>query len=158
MPSTLARRIKQHKPFASLEHEAYLSVLQLAGDLERETAEALKAHGLSVPQYNVLRVLRGAGDGGMACGDIAERLIAKAPDMTRLLDRLERQGLITRAREATDRRVVTARITEKGREVLTGLDAPIALLHERQFGHLSADRLRDFLNLLGEVSARPHPP
>ncbi len=155
MPSKLAIDIKQTKPFSSLEQEVSLTLFRLASELEGETAELFKSYGISAAQYNVLRILRGAGDGGMACGDIGERLVTKAPDMTRLLDRLERQGLITRAREAADRRVVTARISERGREILAELDEPVAALQRRQFRHLGEEKLRQLLNLLEEVSTRP---
>lgn len=154
MPPKLAHRVKQTKPFASLEQEVSLAFLRLASELEHESSELFKAQGLSLAQYNVLRILRGAGDAGMACGDIGERLITKAPDMTRLLDRLERQGLITRARDDGDRRVVVTRIGERGMAVLARLDEPVAQLHEKQFGHLGTAKLQHLLSLLEEVSGR----
>lgn len=154
MPSKLASSIKQTQPFSSLEQEVSLTFFRLATELEHESSSLFKAHGLSMAQYNVLRILRGAGEAGMACGDIGDRLVTKAPDITRLLDRLERQGLITRSRETNDRRVVTTRITERGREILAELDAPVVLLHKRQFGHLGEEKLHQLLTLLEEVSSR----
>jgi DNA-binding MarR family transcriptional regulator len=136
-------------------HEAFLAVQRLAGDLLQGVTELLKGSGLSGAQYNVLRILRGAGDSGLSCGQIAERLITRDPDITRLLDRLEKRGLVARVRDTADRRVVTTRITEEGLEVLAALDEPVAALHRRQLGHLGKDRLRQLLELLADAAARP---
>src|SRR5262245_60916712 len=100
MSGRLAAEIKQTKPFASLEAEAILNLHRTASILMQVEAEALKPHGLSLTQYNALRILRGAGSAGLACQEIAERMIARDPDITRLLDRLEKRKLIARARSA----------------------------------------------------------
>jgi DNA-binding MarR family transcriptional regulator len=152
MVSGVGKAIRQGKPFGSVEQEAFLSLCRAAADLQQEVAEVLRPSGLSASQYNVLRILRGAGDAGLSCGEIVERLVARDPDLTRLLDRLERRDYVSRARDAADRRVVTTRITERGLEVLAALDGPIAALHERQLGHLGAMKLRQLMRLLEEAA------
>lgn len=146
--------------FTSLEHEVYLSLQRLALTLSYDVAELFRAHGLSAPQVNILRILRGAAQGGeqrgLACGEIGERLLAHAPDLTRLLDRLALQGLVVRERESGDRRVVKTRITEQGLAVLAELDAPLAELHVRQLGHLGDERLGALKGLL-EAAHTPSP-
>lgn len=138
----------------SLEHSAYLTIQRLARDLEQTVVELLKEEAsLSAPQYNVLRILRGAGQGGLACGEIAGRLITKDPDITRLLDRLERRGLVSRKRESDDRRIVTTRITPAGLELLAKLDEPVMEVHRRQLGHMSDEKLQTLLDLLAEAGA-----
>ncbi|WP_216320454.1 MarR family winged helix-turn-helix transcriptional regulator [Deinococcus aestuarii] len=140
-------------PFVSLEHEVYLTLQRLAADLGHQTAELLKGADLSPAQFNVLRILRGAGEGGLTCGEIGERLITHDSDVTRLLDRLEKQELVTRVRSTQDRRVVLTCITGRGRAILADLDQPLAELHRAQLGHLGSQRLRQLLGLLGEASA-----
>jgi DNA-binding MarR family transcriptional regulator len=152
MVSGVGKAIRQGKPFASVEQEAFLALCRAAADLQQAVAELLRPSGLSASQYNVLRILRGAGEQGLSCGEVVERLIARDPDVTRLLDRLERRAYVSRAREATDRRVVTTRITERGLEVLSALDGPIAALHERQLGHLGPMKLRQLVRLLEEAA------
>lgn len=139
-------------PTNTPEHQVYVAVQTLAAELGRQAAEPLKAAGLSAAQFNVLRVLRGAGE-GLTCGEIGGRLIARDPDVTRLLDRLEHAGLVERTRERADRRVVTTRISGQGQGLLARLDAPLAQLHAGQFAHLSAEQLSTLLTLLQE--ARP---
>jgi len=126
----------------------------LTGDLlARRLEPVLKAAEISPTQYNVLRILRGAGD-ALACGEIADRMITREPDMTRLLDRLEKRRLITRARQQADRRVVATRITPKGLELLESLDAPVIQMHKRQLGHLGQAKLRQLIELLEEARSR----
>jgi len=139
-------------PGTSAEQAAYIALQRLASDLGQGIAEVLKAAGLSGPQYNVLRILRGAAPEGLSCGDIGARLITRDPDITRLLDRLEKRGLVARFRESGDRRVVTTRITSSGQELLQSLDAPIDEVHRRQLGHLGEDRLGTLLELLRAAS------
>lgn len=125
---------------------------RLVVTFNHDVAELLKAHGLSVPQFNILRILRGAlheGAGGLAAGEIGARLITHAPDLTRLLDRMATQELVVRERERSDRRVVAARITDKGLTLLAALDAPLANLHKGQLGHLGPERLTALKDLLG---------
>ena len=111
-------------------------------ELERESVELLKTADLSPAQYNVLRILRGAGPEGATCGDVTSKLVKHDPDVTRLLDRLERRELIVRTREVSDRRVVRTRITKAGLALLAELDDPVDALHERQLGHLSRTATR----------------
>ncbi len=139
------------RPPVCLEERVFVALQRVASELGQGVAALLRSEGLSGPQYNVLRILRGAGAGGLACGEVAERLIAKDPDMTRLLDRLEARGLVARAREAGDRRVVTTRITPEGDAVLARLDAPVTALHQAQLGHLGSAGLETLMQLLSEV-------
>lgn len=107
----------------------------------------LKGADLSSTQYNVLRILRGAPE-GLPCGAIAERMITRDPDITRLLDRLERRGLISRSRERKDRRMVRARIAPEGLALLARLDVPVQQAHRQQLGHLGRKRLEALAKLL----------
>lgn len=139
----------------TLEHQAFVAVQRLASELGQDAAELLKAAGLSMAQYNVLRVLRGAQRANgetLSCGEVAARLMTKDPDITRLLDRLEARELVLRERSTEDRRVVTASITEEGIRILDELDEPMAELHIRQLGHLGAERLEELLELLHAAS------
>lgn len=122
----------------------------LASAMGQQATDLLKAAGLSSAQFNVLRVLHGAGE-GRTCGEISAQLISRDPDVTRLLDRLEQAGLVTRSRERADRRVITTRINGTGLALLAALDAPMTELHARQFGHLGPERLALLLSLLNEV-------
>ncbi|WP_293915080.1 MarR family transcriptional regulator [Deinococcus sp.] len=135
------------------EHQLYLALQTLASDLSQQPTELLRATGLSTAQFNVLRILRGAG-AGLTCGEIGGRLIARDPDVTRLLDRLEHAGLVARTRERRDRRVVTSRISEAGLKLLASLDAPLSRLHAAQFAHLPPEKLELLLTLLREIPPR----
>ena len=150
----LKDEIKKRGPFESLEQEAYLNLLRTTDALAREFDVVFKPAGLSEPQYNVLRILRGAGSDGLPCGEIAQRMIARDPDMTRLLDRLESRDLIARSRDSADRRVVTARITAAGLELLAQLDQPLAELHRNQLAHLRRDELQTLVQLLEKARAK----
>ncbi len=131
-----------------------MSLLQTADTLGQEAEQLLKAAGLTGAQYNVLRILRGAEPSGLACRAIGERMISHDPDMTRLLDRMEKRGLITRERQSDDRRVVKTRITAQGLSLLKTFDQPVYDLHKRQFRHMSATRLKILYDLLEEVRVR----
>lgn len=139
---------------STLEHQAFLAVQALASGQAQQATDLLKPAGMSTAQYNVLRVLRGAGE-GRTCGEISAQLISRDPDVTRLLDRLEHAGLVTRSRERSDRRVITTRISGAGLTLLAALDAPMTELHARQFVHLGPERLSLLLSLLGEVQRPP---
>jgi DNA-binding MarR family transcriptional regulator len=143
------------KPFKSVEEEAILSIARTAAILEHAGAEALKPFNLTITQYNVLRILRGAGDPGLCRNEVGERLVTKVPDVTRLLDRMEASELIVRQRGGDDRRFVATRITEKGLKLLEKIDRELPAIHERQLGHVSQKRLRDLISLLEEVRAVP---
>ena len=140
--------IQQTKPFSNLEEEALVSLQRTADQLAGRLSDMLKPHGLSPTQYNALRVLRGAGDGGRACSEIAERMINRDPDITRLVDRLERRGLVARSREKRDRRVIITRITPAGLDLLRGLDRPIEEFNRKLLGNLGEPQLRTLIKLL----------
>ena len=142
-----------HTPLP-LEEEVFVSFQRAADWLLQGVESLLKLHGLSPAQYNVLRILRGAGSEGLSCREVAERMVTRDPDMTRLLDRLEKQGLLSRERRKDDRRVVTTRITPQGLDLLKRLDQPLHELHRRQLRHIPAARLKALAGLLDEVRAR----
>src|SRR5215470_9510085 len=116
---------------SSQEEIAFLDLLRTTDILSRQPAQVLKTEDLSPTQYNVLRILRGSPD-GLSCGEIGARMITRDPDITRLLDRMEKRGLISRCRETTDRRTVMARITPAGLELVGRLDEPIQAVHREQ--------------------------
>ena len=124
MPDRLRAEIHQDDPFDSPEEEVFLNLQRTAAILTGRFAAELRAWGLTPAQYNVLRILRGAGPGGRTCGEVGERLVAPGPDVTRLIDRLERAGLVARERDEADRRVVRARIRRDGLARL-GSDFPL---------------------------------
>ena len=132
------------------EELTFLELCRTADILSRRVAEVLKAEELSSNQYNVLRILRGAPD-GLPCGEIGNRMITRDPDITRLLDRLEKRNLISRHRESRDRRMVMARIAPEGVQLLARLDEPVREAHRNQLGHLGRERL-SALNELLEVA------
>jgi DNA-binding MarR family transcriptional regulator len=147
-------RSKRPRASVSLENQIFVALLQAADALGQEAERLLKAAGLTGAQYNVLRILRGAEPEGLACRGIGDRMISHDPDMTRLLDRMERRGLITRERQTDDRRVVKTRITPQGISLLTTLDQPVHDLHKLQFRHIPAPRLKTLGKLLEEVRSR----
>ena len=154
MSSDLRHDLRQTKPFPSPETEAALSVLRTAALLGSAVAETLKPHGLTPTQYNVLRILRGAGSGGLCRYEVADRLLTPGPDVTRLLDRLEDAGLTSRSRDPEDRRHVRAQISDDGLDLLADLDGVLDALHREQVGHLGEDRLRALSDLLAAARER----
>lgn len=135
------QRARKARPStARLEENVYVELLRTGDIMSRGIAQVLKTADLSSTQYNVLRILRGAPE-GLPCGEIANRLITRDPDITRLLDRLEQRGLISRFRQTKDRRVVMAHITSQGLRLLDRLDIPVQQAHTRQLGHLGRKRL-----------------
>ena len=143
--------MKSRRP-ACREEAAFLDLQRTCDLLSRRIAPVLKTEDLSGTQYNVLRILRGSPD-GLPCGEIANRMITRDPDITRLLDRMEKRDLILRWRETKDRRVVMARITASGLKVLSRLDEPVEEAHRKQLGHLGKDRLRALAELLAAARA-----
>ena len=139
--------------YGSREEDAFLDLLRTCDLLSRGLAHLLKAEDISATQYNVLRILRGS-PAGLPCGEIASRMITRDPDVTRLLDRLERRGLISRSRDAKDRRAVVARITPEGLKLLERLDGPIQEGHRMQLGHLGRERLAELAELLAVARAK----
>ncbi|HLJ28753.1 MAG TPA: MarR family transcriptional regulator [Candidatus Angelobacter sp.] len=129
------------------EEAAYLDLFRTTDMLARGLVQIIKAEDLSPTQYNVLRILRGSPQ-GLPCGEVANRMITRDPDVTRLLDRLEKRDLISRRRETCDRRTVMARITPEGLKLLARLDGPVLAAHRRQLGHLGGKRLAELAELL----------
>jgi DNA-binding MarR family transcriptional regulator len=136
------------------EEIAYLDLLRTTEALSRPLAQVLKTEELSSTQYNVLRILRGAAPEGLACGEIGNRMITHDPDITRLLDRLEKRHLISRSRETKDRRMVLTRISDGGLALLARLDEPVREAHRRQLGHLGKERLRALAELLSACRSK----
>src|SRR5713101_3877952 len=135
------------------EEAALLDMMRTCDLLSRGPAQVLKTEELSATQYNVLRILRGAPQ-GLPCGEIANRMVTRDPDITRLLDRLEKRQLISRCRETKDRLMVVARITPQGLKLLARLDEPIQEMHRKQLGHLGPARLNKLQDLLVAARAR----
>ena len=138
---------KSRRRVGSPEEATFLELLRTTDMLSRGVVPVLKSEDLSPTQYNVLRILRGA-PAGLFCGEIASRMITRDPDVTRLLDRLENRVLISRCREAKDRRTVRARIAPEGLTVLARLDEPVQAAHRQQLGHLGRQRLQVLAQLL----------
>ena len=133
------------------EDRAFVALQKAADKLSVQAEQLLKSNGLTSAQYNVLRILRGAEPDGLACSSISERMISHDPDMTRLLDRMEKRNLITRQRQSDDRRVVKTRITSAGLELLKRLDSPVREMHKRQFAHMGYARVKTLADLLDEI-------
>jgi DNA-binding MarR family transcriptional regulator len=141
-------------PTSHLEDYLFVVILKLADTLSQEAEQLIKAAGLTSAQYNVLRILRGAEPDGLLCRGISERMISRDPDITRLLDRMENNKLITRERQKDDRRVIMTRITADGLKLLKKLDRPVHELHKNQFRHMTAARLKELAELLKEAGKR----
>jgi DNA-binding MarR family transcriptional regulator len=144
----LRHEIRQRRPFQSLQQEAYLNLARTHAALEEALERVLAGHAVTQQQYNVLRILRGAPPEGLARNEIRDRLLTRMPDVTRLLDRMEAAGLVTRERSAEDRRQTATRLTRKGRRVVDALDAPVAEEHRRRLAHLSEKQLHELVGLL----------
>ena len=151
MTTALRDDIKQTKPFKSLYEETDLNIVRTAYVLIDAFEAAIKSYGITATQYNVLRILRGAGDKGLCRNDVRDRLLNRMPDATRLLDRMERSGLISRSREAEDRRLVTTRLTKKGKQLVDQLDPLVARQHKSRLGHMSEKQLTTLNTLLTQV-------
>ena len=152
MTAKSKKEITQTKHVGSREEAVYLNLLRTVERLSRGVAETLTRADLTPTQYNALRILRGAGREGASCSEVSERMVTKDSDITRLLDRLEARGLISREREAKDRRRIVTRITDEGLRLLAELDKPIAETHQSQLGHLGERQLASLTKLL--VAAR----
>jgi DNA-binding MarR family transcriptional regulator len=151
MSSRLQAELKQTKPFPRRSSEALLSVMRTAALLEHQVNEALRPFGVTDLQYNVLRILRGAGPNGLCGREIAERLVSKVPDVSRLLDRMEGMQVLRRERDAADRRHVTARITPKGLRVLDEATPSLDAFERERFGHLDAELLQHVIDGLADM-------
>lgn len=151
MPGRLQAEIQQTRPFAAIEEEALLNIVRTAEVVQRMMADFLKDFDLSPAQYNVLRILRGAGSAGVTCSQIGERLLTHDPDITRLLDRLEARGLIARERSSTDRRAVITRISHDGLTLTDKIDAPIRTLTQSKMQKFGRDALAGLIAELERV-------
>lgn len=151
MVSKLQQELKQTKPFRSLEEEVILSIAHTAEYLAAAISSVLKSSDLTMTQYNVLRILRGAGSEGLSCSEVSERMVTKESDVTRLLDRVEARGFISRERPASNRRIVVARISDEGMSVLAQLDQPIDELNRNLVGHLGTKKQKDLKSFLEAV-------
>jgi DNA-binding MarR family transcriptional regulator len=138
---------ERRKKIGSEEEKVTIDLLRTTDILSRPFDQLMKSEDLSRTQYNVLRILRGAPE-GLPCGEIGNRMITRDPDITRLLDRLENRGLISRRRDDKDRRMVLTHITPDGLELLDRLDEPVQAIHRRQMGHLGRERLKLLSDLL----------
>ena len=154
MGSALQAELKQTRPFKTNEEEASLSIARTAAILDHSTSQALRPHGVTPTQYNVLRILRGAGAAGLCRQAVGERLVRQVPDVTRLLDRLEDGGLIERTRGGADRRYVATCITHRGLELLAAIDKEISAIHHAQLGHVDRKSLRLLIDVLAKVRTR----
>lgn len=152
--SKLQQEIGKKQPFALIEEEAFLNVIRTSSLLLSEFEQLFRERGISEANYNVLRILRGAGEPGRMCHEIAGNMVTRVPDVTRLVDRLEKLGLAARARCHKDRRVVFVKITPAGRALVDELDEPVARLHRQQLSHLAPAELRTLCGLLERARER----
>ncbi|MFI5232538.1 MAG: MarR family winged helix-turn-helix transcriptional regulator [Gemmatimonadales bacterium] len=149
--SALQKEIGQRRPFQSLEQEASLGVVRTASLVRRAITKVVGAFGITQPQYNVLRILRGAGKNGLPTLEVRSRMIDEAPGITRLVNKLERAGLLRRERSTPDRRQVICVITAKGLDVLARIDPLIGVADKAGTAGLSAPETRTMIRLLDKV-------
>lgn len=154
MPTNLQHELRQQKPFASLQHEAQLSIIRTGSVLVDAFEQVLKPHGITTTQYNVLRILNGAEPDGLCRNELRDRMLTRMPDVTRLLDRMEEAGLIVRAREEEDRRMVRTHLTEAGRQLLRTLEPDVEAEQQRPFAGIGAQQLEALIALLSAVRQR----
>jgi DNA-binding MarR family transcriptional regulator len=143
----------KHSPI--LEERTFIAILRAADRLGRQVAELFKQFNLTPTQYNALRILRGGGPDGLACRQIGDRMISRDPDITRLLDRLKRRGLISRRREHNDRRIIKTFITPAGLKLLAQMDRPVEQFHLRALGNVNKNDLRGLIDVLEKLPASP---
>ena len=155
MANDLQAELKQTKPFPRVTAEALLSVLRTAAVIDHHLTEALKPYGITPTQYNVLRILSGAGSNGLCGREVAERMVSRVPDISRLLDRMEATGLISRERDAGDRRHVTARITRKGMAMLEQTTPQLEAVERTRFSQVKTARLRELIEVLADLRGNP---
>ena len=153
MASALRDELRQRRPFETLEQEAHLNVVRTAAVLTDALERVVKPAGLTLAQFNALRILRGAEPGGLCRNELRDRLVTRMPDVTRLLDRLEHAGLVVRERADADRRLVRTRITAGGLALLAEVDPAVRAEHRRLLGHLEPDDLRALSDLLTRARA-----
>jgi len=149
--------LKQTKPFSSTGEEASIAILRTADQLQQQLVELLKPYGLSPTQFNALRILRGAGEAGLPCSEIGDRMINHDPDITRLLDRLEQRDFVARQRDPKDRRVHVARITKAGADLLKTLDKPVEDFHRVTTADVGEGNLKSLIRLLDKLRQSMNP-
>ncbi len=153
----MSRSVRPKNPTPLLEEQAFVALMRAADHAQRRVTEMLKEHELSPTQYNALRILRGAGPDGLPCTEIGERMINRDPDITRLMARLEKRGLVERSRQKQDRRVIKARITERGLTVLNEMDPAVNEFQRRLLGHMGERKLTALIRMLEETEKRRLP-
>lgn len=158
MTTELREELRQRQPFRSLEQEAHLNIIRTATVLGDAFEQVMRPAGITPTQYNVLRILQGAEPAGLCRNEVRQRMVRRMPDMTRLLDRMEDAGLVTRTRGGDDRRMVSTRITERGQHILDELEDQVADEHQRRLGHMSQAQLRTLIELLSVAREHAHNP
>lgn len=151
--TTVLDEIKQSRPFRSKAHETYVTLLRTADDSKRFVSEVLEPEGVTLQQYNVLRILRGAAEDGLPTLSVAERMIERTPGVTRLIDRMEKKGWVRRQRCTEDRRRVWCLITDEGLELLARLDGPIDAVDDIIAGALDDEELHRFIEYMNRIRA-----
>lgn len=151
MAGKLLTEIQQTRPFALIEEEAILNVARTAEVAAQHMANFLKPYALTGTQYNVLRILRGAGKDGITCSQLSERMISRDPDISRLLDRMEARSLVIRERSKEDRRIVLTRISENGLDLVNSLDKPVRDFLKATIGKIKKHRLEELVEGLEKV-------
>ena len=152
--SSLATALKQNRPFVSLEQEVYLSILRTSSVLSYAVDQNFRPFGITPSQYNVLRILRGSGTNGLCRNEISERMVTATPDMSRLLDRMEKAGWVTRERAEDDRRQVSTHITQSGMELLAKLETPTHDFVTRIFAGAAVSDLKTVLKVNVRIRAK----
>lgn len=142
---------RSERPFWTIEEEVFLNLTRSQAILSRRFEKLFKKHRLTPATYNILRILRGAGEGGLQCSEILSRMLAEVPDVTRLIDRLVALGLVVRYRTEVDRRRVFQTLTPQGHALLSEMDGPMREIHRSQLGHLSRQDLQQLNRLLIEA-------
>lgn len=151
---SLREDIRQTRPFRSRAHEAVLSLFRTVDEVRHRYADVFAVEDITAQQYNVLRILRGAGDGGLPTLEIGQRMIERTPGVTRIVDRLERKGLVRRVRDTQDRRRVWCRVTQAGLDVIDRLEEPVMRMEEELLGGISEERVDRLLCILADIRAQ----
>jgi DNA-binding MarR family transcriptional regulator len=151
MPRPIHEELKQSRPFDLVEEEVHVSLARTAALAERAFARTLKPHRITPTQYNVLRILRGAGPGGLCRNEVGERLVTPVPDVTRLLDRMSALHLIARQRSDQDRRLVRTHLTAKGLALVDRLDDELRAVHRKRLAHIDKSKLRALVTTLADI-------
>ncbi len=147
----LRSEIRQGQPFAHPREEAVLSLLRSSHQVEQQLSRFLRHWQLTPTRYNALRILRGAGSEGLPCGEVGERMVTPVPDVTRLLDRLEKRGWVERRRDPEDRRVVRVTLTPRAEELLGRVDGPLGEWLAAALAPLGDEKTLQLVSLLAEV-------